>query len=691
MRPVAEAVLVREVAGVGEGAPAGHRVVHGVHAGRQVDLGEVGLAGAAGGPGGLLDPAGSAEAPGDLVQLGEHLGRFQVQLGQRPHGGAQFAHRHGGPQTAAHHVADDEGGAVAGQFDDVEPVAADLAGPAGGRVARQIAAGDVQAGRLGVAGRQQGALEDQGAFVLAPVEPGVVDTDRGAGGQLDGEVAVAVPEGLAALGPGELHQPDHGVVGDHRHRQRGLHQPALLGGDAARPGGAQRDGAGRAERVVVHGADRDPLPGAEEGRVGHGAGVGDAAQFRAAVGEAVRCLVADQQALVEVDGGQVAEAGDDHVEEFAGGGLQVEGVADAGAGLVEEGEVAPGGGGLAGGGAAGGDVGSQPGDADGAAGTAVHPVEVDGPVAALLGARYEARDVHVGDGVAGLQHPAQGGGDPVGLGARQIVVDALAAVVVGGAAEEGGEPLVGAAHPQIGVDQQEAERRLAEYRLRGGEVGLDGPQGADVDDDADGGLLPVRCPRRHDVDLGQSAPAAGPARLVRDAERDHAGPLPPVQDLGHLALAALAQVGVDEDLYGVHADGTVRADAEQVLGAQAPLVDQPVRADGEGGDLDVVVDRAGRAALPHGVAGRRRARHAARRVAARGPVPRVVRRVRGPRGPRWYLAHANRPLQLTASGTGHRGRLPAVSSTTGPHNTVFTITARSRSFSVRSVTTLPVF
>ncbi|MEV0478523.1 hypothetical protein, partial [Streptomyces prunicolor] len=31
-------------------------------------------------------------------------------------------------------------------------------------------------------------------------------------------------------------------------------------------------------------------------------------------------------------------------------------------------------------------------------------------------------------------------------------------------------------------------------------------------------------------------------------------------------------------------------------------------------------------------------------------------------------------LQLTASGTGHRGRLPAVSSTTAPHNTVFTIT-----------------
>jgi hypothetical protein len=312
-------------------------------------------------------------------------------------------------------------------------------------------------------------------------------------------------------------------------------------------------------------------------------------------------------------------------------------------------------------------------------------------VAAVLGARDEARDVHVGDGFAGLQHPAQGGGDPLGLGARQIVVDALAAVVVGLAAEEGGEPLVGAAHPQIGVYQQEPERGLTEYRLGGGEVRLDGPQGADVDDDADGGLLPVRCPGRHHVDLGEAALAAAPVPGVRYPERDHAGPLAPVEDLGHLALAALAQVGVDEDLEGVHAHGAVGGYAEEVLGAQAPLVDQPVRADGEGGDLDVVVDRAGRAALPHGVAGRRRSRHGVRRVAARGPVPGAVRRVRGLRGPRWYLAHANRPLQLTASGTGHRGRLPAVSSTTGPHNTVFTITARSRRFSVRSVTTLPVF
>ncbi len=138
-----------------------------------------------------------------------------------------------------------------------------------------------------------------------------------------------------------------------------------------------------------------------------------------------------------------------------------------------------------------------------------------------------------------------------------------------------------------------------------------------------------RCPRPR---------CAPPAPGVRHPEGDHTGPLPSVEDLGHLALAAFPQVGIDECLDGVGAHGVLGRDAEQLLRAQAPLVDESVGADGEGRDLDVVVDGAGRAALPHRVTERR-----------------AVRRALGPRGPRWYLAHANRPLQLTASGTGHRG------------------------------------
>ena len=67
---------------------------------------------------------------------------------------------------------------------------------------------------------------------------------------------------------------------------------------------------------MVDGPDAHGGGSADERRVGDGAGEGDPAQLGAAVGESGRGLVAHQQALVEVDGGQVAEAGDDDVEEF---------------------------------------------------------------------------------------------------------------------------------------------------------------------------------------------------------------------------------------------------------------------------------------------------------------------------------------------------------------------------------------
>lgn len=250
--------------GVGERTASGDRVVDRVHTGREIHLGEVRLAGLLRGTGGpLRSPAAAealaalaaargAEAAGHLVEGGEHFGGLQVEEGQGPHGGAQFSHGDGGSQAAAHDVADDEGGAVAGQLDHVEPVAADL----GGGVARQIAAGDVETGRLRVAGGQEAALEDQGAFVLAAVEAGVVDADGGAGGQFGGQTPVALPERLAALRTGELDEADDGVVRDHRHGERRLHEAHLVAGDVLDPAGAQRHGTGRAEREAVDGAER---------------------------------------------------------------------------------------------------------------------------------------------------------------------------------------------------------------------------------------------------------------------------------------------------------------------------------------------------------------------------------------------------------------------------------------------------
>ncbi|CAM5258818.1 hypothetical protein SCALM49S_07663 [Streptomyces californicus] len=118
---------------------------------------------------------------------------------------------------------------MARQLDHVEPVAADL----GGGVARQVAAGDVEPGGLGVAGGQQAALEDEGAFVLAAVEARVVDADGGAGGQLGGEGPVALPERLAALRTGELDEADDGVVGDHRDGERRLDEAHLVAGTSS--------------------------------------------------------------------------------------------------------------------------------------------------------------------------------------------------------------------------------------------------------------------------------------------------------------------------------------------------------------------------------------------------------------------------------------------------------------------------
>lgn len=146
---------------------------------------------------------------------------------------------------------------------------------------------------------------------------------------------------------------------------------------------------------------------------------------------------------------------------------------------------------------------------------------------------------------------------------------------------------------------------MAEYGLRGGQIRLDTAQRADVDDDADGGLLARLGPRRHDVDLGDALAVAVVVRHVGgQPERHHAGPLAAVEDLRHLALATLPADGLEERLDGVGADGALRGDAEDLLGAQAPLVDQAVGADREGCDLDVVVHGAGRGGLPHGVTGR---------------------------------------------------------------------------------------
>lgn len=176
---------------------------------------------------------------------------------------------------------------MSGELDHVEPVAADL----GGRVAREVAAGDVEARRLGIAGREQTPLEDQRPLVFSAVEAGVVDADRGAGRELGGQGAVPLAEGLAALGAGELDEADDDVVRDHRHGEGGVDEPALVPRHVLDAPGAQGDGAGGVEGVAVDRAEsglpRVPGVGADTGEdtgqgVGHGAGMGHPAQLRRA-------------------------------------------------------------------------------------------------------------------------------------------------------------------------------------------------------------------------------------------------------------------------------------------------------------------------------------------------------------------------------------------------------------------------
>lgn len=365
--------------------------------------------------------------------------------------------------------------------------------------------------------------------------------------------------------------------------------------------------AGRSRRgvegVAVDGADRDRVRRAAEDTGGggergvrDGAGEGDPAQLGAAVAGAGRGLVPGQQALVEVHRGQIAELRDGDVQQGAGGGLQIEGVAYPGAGLVEQGEVTAGVGGLPLGPAPAGHIGGERGDPYGAAAGPVQPVERHRPAAAVLVLGRQTDQLHLGDRLAGVQDAAQRGGHPLGLGPRQEVMRTAAAVLARRTAEDRGEPFVDPQQPQVRAEQREAHGRLTENSLRSGEVGFDTAQRPDIDDQTDRGALPVLVARRHHIDLGEPVGLAGGLPAVGH----QAGPLPAVEDLGHLAVPGLPQLPGDERRYRVLAQRITGGDAEHLLRPLAPLLDPPVGTERERGHPDVVVDRSGPAALPYG-------------------------------------------------------------------------------------------
>ncbi len=135
------------VAGAGQGAVAGDRVVHGVQAGG-ADL-----------PGHLGAVPDFVED--EVVEVGQQLVRGQVDIGQGAHGRAEPSHGRGGVQAVADDVADDQCHPCAGQGDDVEPVPAD----AGVGIGGQVAGGCLKRLLGGEVVLQQAALQREGGSV----------------------------------------------------------------------------------------------------------------------------------------------------------------------------------------------------------------------------------------------------------------------------------------------------------------------------------------------------------------------------------------------------------------------------------------------------------------------------------------------------------------------------------------------
>ncbi len=266
--------------------------------------------------------------------MGQDLVRGEVQLGEAAGGGAQAAHGGRGEHAVADDVADEEPDAGAGQGDDVVPVAAHVG------LRGQVAVGDLDGVLVGQAVREQAALEgqDHGAFV--GVAPGVVDGQGGSGGELLGQRAVVVPEG--SPGAVEAGDAQDDTAGEQGHRDEGVdvgqQARGVLGvlGEPAR-GGLQirlqhRFAAGQAAQLRRGRAEVHALAGRGEGQA-----LADAVDDRAAqVGEGVGGFLAAQDGVGQVDGDEVGEPRDGRLGQFLGGAADVQGGADAGAGLGQQ-------------------------------------------------------------------------------------------------------------------------------------------------------------------------------------------------------------------------------------------------------------------------------------------------------------------------------------------------------------------
>ncbi len=434
--------------------------------------------------------------------------------------------------------------------------------------------------------RQQAALEGQRGLPLAPVEPGVVQRQRGAGDQFLGEGDVGGAERLGVAHPDELGSAEHHAPGGDRHHQVGV--------DARRDPGGHPVLAGDqpAQHLLVHVGPQQRLPAAQALGVAAVGGVlggladdvdgvheaalvglpdGDGAQGDGPVGGDLGGLGAAQHRLQQVDGGEVREPGDDGLDQFLGGALEVEGGADPRRRLGDGGEafLGPGGAGL--GLEAFGDVDDRGTDAEDPAGGVLQPEVGGGPRAVpprIAGDAAVRAGVH--HRLPGLQHLSHGLFDLGAVDAGQHGGYPAAEVGGGRHAVHPGERLVDPDVAQVGVVDRHAYRRAAEDAVQHRQVGLDGMQGAGVGGGGEQQQGVGRAGDRVGAELQVDLVA------VAVADREDAGPAgaahDPFEEVEH--LGAVAAVG--EQLGGEAADGLLGGVAEQGLGVLAPVQDQSV-------------------------------------------------------------------------------------------------------------------
>ena len=283
-----------------EGQRAQDRVEHGVHAGGELHL---------------------VRPLGEVVEMAQHVLRHRVEDREHADGGAQLAHRRGRSQAAPHHVADDEGDPAAGERDHVEPVTADAEVAA----AREVAVRGVDAGDQWLHARQQGALQRDRGRPRLVVQADVVEGEGRAGRDLLGEGDVHGGVRRAARVPGQPHHSEDPAARPQRHEEPArTGQPFTL--TACDPA-AQGNGGGAAGRVG------HPLVAAQQGfRVGD-IDAGDAEQDRAV---RHRPALGVEEALDQVDMGDVGKHGHQASGQPPRDGAQVQAARQVRAGLDEE-------------------------------------------------------------------------------------------------------------------------------------------------------------------------------------------------------------------------------------------------------------------------------------------------------------------------------------------------------------------